>query len=215
VRERKTRIGREKRRAVQQRYGIGAAVLREIVRRQIVWDALLDEVIYRNVTNVLELCIDRKEFGGTDGEKECFAGTCRTWLGTMPGSWLDIQRKLRAPWLRSLAHLRSTNAPIRPPRKVPGETVERVLQLDKTNQYKRHRHIAQAVGLSQATVSRILDVRKQLRYVCQVPDGFAEVIEAARVEGARRFRVGWVSGPTLEELKRSYVRRRYPRLWGR
>ena len=67
----------------------------------------------------------------------------------------------------------------------------------------------QAVGLSPATISRILRSRRS-PYDSEptVPSNYCEVIDVARTKGESRFKVGWFSGPALKELNRTYVRPR-------
>jgi hypothetical protein len=216
VRARASRVEPERKRAVRQRYGICAAELREIVRRQVMWDAFLDEVIERNVNEVLELAIIRKEFTGTDAERECFALTRASRFVGADGaqlSWVNIQRKFRAPWLRRIGQLRTTNAPVRPS-SVPEDAIRQVLRFDKSKQRQHHSDIARAVGVSEATVSRILSGRIQPTDNAELLERYKQVAAAARIEGARRFKIGWVSGPTLRELNRKYLWHRRRR-WGR
>jgi transcriptional regulator with XRE-family HTH domain len=97
---------------------------------------------------------------------------------------------------------------------VPEDAIRQVLRFDKSKQRQHHSDIARAVGVSEATVSRILSGRIQPTDNAELLERYKQVAAAARIEGARRFKIGWVSGPTLRELNRKYLWHRRRR-WGR
>jgi hypothetical protein len=211
---RKTIVEQERRHAIHKLFRVDSRTLARVVRRQVMWDALVDEVVSHGARDldILKLHIRRKEFVRSTDDGKHFARRCDAVLVRFSRLWtLGIEH--RPWWLRVVGQLRTSNVPLRPPHKVPPGVVERVRRLEEEKQFRRRGDLAQAVGLSPATISRILRSRGSLYDVePTVPSNYCEVTGVARIQGERRFKVGWVSGPTPRELNRTYPRpRRRPR----